>query len=392
MTYTLYPVSSGGTAITNATWTLNNVSVQNGIYVVELDVTNVNLSAVNDVWVEVIVAGETLTPRIHLTSSSFAQIAATANCAATANNVNAPMISLVGVNGNPNYLRINNKANLNGGNWRIGETGATSFGSFGIYNETKSSQPMTISQNGDIGIGTSLPLKTLDVSGNLRVSTGGQWCGSSEMGFYADGNAALPIKVGSVMAGDSYNRPNPGVGNIISDTTGLPGVGSGAFGLYGGLGSLPGYPSDRYPTLRTTYTYLYFSAGGSYSAYMTSAGVFTAQSDRNKKTDFQEISKEDFFNRIANFKIYQWRYKADQTKARHIGPFAQDMHKYFNTYEEKMLSPQDTAGVALLGVRHLVNEATDVRSSLNILEEQNKLLKKQIEVLERKMEKLEKKK
>jgi hypothetical protein len=98
MTYTLYPVSSGGTAITNATWTINNVSVQNGLYVVELDVANVNLSAVNDVWVEVAVAGETLTPRIHLTSSSFAQRAATANCAVTANQLSSGVF--VSANGN----------------------------------------------------------------------------------------------------------------------------------------------------------------------------------------------------------------------------------------------------------------------------------------------------
>ena len=332
MTYTWYTAQTGGSIIPNATWTINNVAVQNGVYSVEFDATNVSLSNNNDIWVEVTIGGETLSPRIHLTANSFAQQAVTANFAATANQL-----------------------------------------SNGIF----------VSSNGAVGIGTKNPVKSLDISGNIRITTGSLWSTAPEMGFYNDGNTALPIKVGSVMAGPSYGSANPGIGNIVVDTNGQSGVGAGTFGLYSGLGSLPGYPSDRYPTLRTSYGYLYFSAGGSYSAYMTSAGVLTAQSDRNKKTDFQEISRKEYFDRISKFKIYQWRYKDDPTKALHIGPFAQDMHAYFNTYEEKMLSPQDTAGTALLGVKHLVDTIQEQQKEIDEQKVIIKRLSERLDTLEK---------
>ena len=78
MTFTLYPQATGGTAVPNATWS-QSVAVQNGIYSVELDASAVSLSSINDAWMEVTVAGETLSPRIHLTSSMFSQKAVTAN-------------------------------------------------------------------------------------------------------------------------------------------------------------------------------------------------------------------------------------------------------------------------------------------------------------------------
>jgi hypothetical protein len=86
MTFTLYPQSTGGTAVPNATWT-QPVVVQNGIYAVELDVSAVDLSIVSEAWMEVTVAGETLTPRIHLTSSAFARRAAQADTAKTLQGV-----------------------------------------------------------------------------------------------------------------------------------------------------------------------------------------------------------------------------------------------------------------------------------------------------------------
>jgi hypothetical protein len=86
MTFTLYPQSAGGASVPNAMWS-QSVNVQNGIYAVELDASAVDLTMVSEAWMEVTVAGETLTPRIHLTSSAFAQKAATANYALRAGEV-----------------------------------------------------------------------------------------------------------------------------------------------------------------------------------------------------------------------------------------------------------------------------------------------------------------
>jgi hypothetical protein len=86
MTFTLYPQATGGTSVPNAMWS-QSVNVQNGIYAVELDASAVDLTIVSEAWMEVTVAGETLSPRIHLTSSTFAQRASTANYAVAAGTV-----------------------------------------------------------------------------------------------------------------------------------------------------------------------------------------------------------------------------------------------------------------------------------------------------------------
>ena len=101
MTFTLYPQATSGTAVTNALWS-QSVVVQNGIYSAELDASTVDLSNVSDSWMEVVVEGQTLSPRIHLTSSAFARhavladTAMTVNYAVTANNLQ----NTVFVNGN----------------------------------------------------------------------------------------------------------------------------------------------------------------------------------------------------------------------------------------------------------------------------------------------------
>ena len=116
MTYTLYTASTGGSTIGSAI-SLPSVIVNNGVYSVELDVSSVTLP--DDVWVAVSVGGETLSPRIHLTSSAFAQKSATANFAVTANQLSS-----------------------------------------GVF----------VSSNGNVGIGTITPSVKLDVAGTVNAT------------------------------------------------------------------------------------------------------------------------------------------------------------------------------------------------------------------------------
>jgi hypothetical protein len=92
--------------------------------------------------------------------------------------------------------------------------------------------------------------------------------------FYVDyqGNAysagTLAIGTSNVPATDAIDALN---GNIVA--TANNGFGT-TLGLYHGLGSLPGYPTSNYPTLKTDYTYLYISVAGNYSSYIDGGGGY----------------------------------------------------------------------------------------------------------------------
>jgi hypothetical protein len=114
MTYTLYTASTGGSVVGSAI-SKTNVSVTNGIYSVELDVTGVSVP--DDVWVQVNVAGQDLSPRIHLTSSAFALKAVTAN------NVIGGVVSANIVSAN-NFFMGNAPIVASGGSDTAGQTSA----------------------------------------------------------------------------------------------------------------------------------------------------------------------------------------------------------------------------------------------------------------------------
>jgi hypothetical protein len=85
MNFVLYDAPTSGTII--KAWTGMSVPVNNGVYSAELDLGSTSLATVNDAWMEVTVAGERLSPRIHLTSSAFSQRSMSADTAITANNL-----------------------------------------------------------------------------------------------------------------------------------------------------------------------------------------------------------------------------------------------------------------------------------------------------------------
>jgi hypothetical protein len=70
MTFALYSVDSGGSAI--KTWSSLPVTVTNGLYSQELDMGTEDLTGKDNLYIEVQIGGETLSPRIHITSQYFA--------------------------------------------------------------------------------------------------------------------------------------------------------------------------------------------------------------------------------------------------------------------------------------------------------------------------------
>ncbi len=158
-------------------------------------------------------------------------------------------------------------------------------------------------------------------------------------------------------------------GNIIND--------SPSQGWLRLTGDLPGYATSTHPTLKTQSLYIYFSAGGLYSAYMNSLGVFTSVSDRNKKENFVELDLQDILHKIDQLPAYQWNFKGESPSIKHIAPIAQDFYKLFglNGDNDKMISGIDPAGVALVGIKAL-------SAKVLALENENKAFKARMATLD----------
>ena len=107
-------------------------------------------------------------------------------------------------------------------------------------------------------------------------------------------------------------------------------------------------------------------------AYLTTSGVWTSISDRNKKENFKTLDGSDILDRICHLPVTQWNYKGDQVFNTHIGPMAQDFYKLFHTGNDSLaISSIDPAGVALVGVQQLQKENEALKLKLEKLEKQN---------------------
>lgn len=87
-------------------------------------------------------------------------------------------------------------------------------------------------------------------------------------------------------------------------------------------------------------------------AYLTTGGVWTNASDRNKKENFKTLDDNEILAKISQLPITRWNYKGltDQ----HIGPMAQDFYTIFRLgTDDKTISTIDPSGVALGGIQGL---------------------------------------
>ncbi len=148
-------------------------------------------------------------------------------------------------------------------------------------------------------------------------------------------------------------------------------------------GDLPTLPANTYPTLKTNYTYMYFSAGGLYSAYMSSAGVWTANSSREIKENFVEVDPQEILTKIEQLPMTQWNFKNENPSIKHIAPIAEDFYALFglNGNDNKMISNIDPSGVALVGVKALSNRIQELEKTIKEQQQQIDGLKTEIEKL-----------
>ena len=78
-------------------------------------------------------------------------------------------------------------------------------------------------------------------------------------------------------------------------------------------------------------------------------------SDRYLKEDFTAVRPEDVLAKVLALPITQWKYKAESSGIRHLGPVAQDFHAAFelNGGDDTRINTVDEGGVALAAIQGL---------------------------------------
>lgn len=99
-------------------------------------------------------------------------------------------------------------------------------------------------------------------------------------------------------------------------------------------------------------------------AYLTTTGVWTNVSDVNKKHDFKPVDGEQVLEKLAAMPVSTWRYNADTSDIRHMGPTAQDFRAAFGLGDtEKAIGTIDADGVSLAAIKALVQRTTELRAA-----------------------------
>jgi hypothetical protein len=89
-------------------------------------------------------------------------------------------------------------------------------------------------------------------------------------------------------------------------------------------------------------------------AYLSDVGVWTNNSDANRKTDFAKINVREVLTQVARLPIASWRYIGEDTSKRHVGPTAQDFWKAFQLGDDdNHIGTIDEGGVALAAIQGL---------------------------------------
>ncbi len=103
---------------------------------------------------------------------------------------------------------------------------------------------------------------------------------------------------------------------------------------------------------------------------VTIAGLLTENSDVNAKTKITDINPEEILSLVSRLPISQWEYQ-DAEGEKHIGPMAQDFYAAFGLgASETGISTIDTAGVALAAIKALREQNADLLARLEELERQ----------------------
>jgi hypothetical protein len=107
-------------------------------------------------------------------------------------------------------------------------------------------------------------------------------------------------------------------------------------------------------------------------AYLSAGGSWQNGSSRSFKENFQSLDSKELLAKISELPVEAWQYK--NSDERHIGPVSEDFAQAFDVgavvngrRDNKYLSPGDVAGVALAGVKELIQENQELKQIIHDL-------------------------
>jgi hypothetical protein len=108
-------------------------------------------------------------------------------------------------------------------------------------------------------------------------------------------------------------------------------------------------------------------------AYLTNGGSWMGGSSRSFKDHFRPLDAEELLSKIRSLPVESWQFR--NTDERHIGPVSEDFVGAFDvgvirddgSRDNKYLCPGDVAGVALAGVKQLVEENQELKKAVEEL-------------------------
>jgi hypothetical protein len=114
------------------------------------------------------------------------------------------------------------------------------------------------------------------------------------------------------------------------------------------------------------------------------AGRVVELSDARAKQDFIPVDGQAVLRRLRDVPINTWRYRADVSGARHMGPTAQDFYAAFGLGEdEHHIAPLDSNGVALAAIQELDRKVAERDARIAALEQENADMADRLARLER---------
>ena len=112
---------------------------------------------------------------------------------------------------------------------------------------------------------------------------------------------------------------------------------------------------------------------------LTIAGILTQNSDVNEKRDIAVVDGREVLTQLAGLPVSTWRYKDEETEARHLGPMAQDFHAAFGLGEDELhIAPSDMAGVALAAIKALQQTVQEKDAEIADLQERMAALEEKV--------------
>lgn len=260
-----------------------------------------------------------------------------------------PVLDLHVATSNTPALRLeqNNSGGFTAQTWDIGANEANFFvrdvtGGSKLSLRIRPGAPTSsvdISADGDVGIGTASPQAKLHASASTGALT---------TMLQLTNNSGSRLNFEDTTAGATWGlNNNGGTLNMIKS-----GAGVTAFALQG-------------------------------SGALTIAGALTQNSNRDVKTNINEVNPETILAKVANLPISTWVYKADEAQATHLGPMAQDFAAAFGLGEDNLhIALGDMAGVSLAAVQALNKQVSEKDAEIAKLQEQNAELAQRLSNLE----------